>query len=88
MHELNPVRVPLAYLLKLARLFALVILMPSMNTEMWFHPVVQRNLGWIEQMQRYSLVAPVEKHLACGDVGVGGLAEPEVILSALVTAAD
>jgi len=62
------------------------VLAPAMNTEMWFHPVVQRNLGWIHEMPRYTVVPPVEKHLACGDVGFGGLAEPAVILSALVSA--
>jgi phosphopantothenoylcysteine synthetase/decarboxylase len=62
------------------------VLAPAMNTEMWFHPVVQRNLSWIEEMSRYRLVSPIEKQLACGDIGVGGLADPTLILAALVTA--
>lgn len=64
------------------------VLAPAMNTEMWFHPVVQRNLGWIAAMERYSMVQPVEKSLACGDVGLGGLAEPHEILAAILTAAE
>lgn len=63
------------------------VLAPAMNTEMWLHPVVQRNLSWIEDMPRYRLVSPIEKQLACGDIGVGGLAEPALILAALVAAA-
>lgn len=57
-----------------------VVLAPAMNTEMWLHPVVQRNLRWIEELQRYTLVDPVAKRLACGDIGVGGMAEPAVLL--------
>lgn len=64
------------------------ILAPAMNTEMWFHPVVQRNLDWITAMDRYSLIPPVEKVLACGDVGLGGLADPQVILTAILSAAE
>lgn len=62
------------------------VLAPAMNTEMWFHPVVQRNLGWLRELPRYSVVEPVSKRLACGDVGVGGLAEPEAILEAVLEA--
>lgn len=60
------------------------LLCPAMNTAMWQHPVVQRNLGWIEGLQRYRVVAPSHKRLACGDVGIGGLAEIDTILEALV----
>jgi phosphopantothenoylcysteine decarboxylase/phosphopantothenate--cysteine ligase len=60
-----------------------VVLAPAMNTEMWFHPVVQRNLRWLAELGRYRLVDPVEKRLACGDVGVGGLADPADILAAI-----
>lgn len=58
------------------------LLAPAMNTEMWFHPVVQRNIGWIDALGRYTWVAPTEKRLACGDVGVGGLADVADILAA------
>ena len=54
-----------------------------MNTEMWFHPVVQRNLGWIQDLGVYTLVEPVSKRLACGDLGMGGLADPADILAAV-----
>lgn len=58
-----------------------VALAPAMNTEMWLNPAVVRNLRWIAELGRYHLVEPVEKRLACGDVGVGGLAEPAEILA-------
>ena len=56
------------------------VLAPAMNTEMWFNPVVQRNLQWVQDLERYTIVSPVEKRLACGDYGVGGMAEPAEIL--------
>jgi phosphopantothenoylcysteine synthetase/decarboxylase len=61
------------------------LLCPAMNTQMWNHPAVQRNLGWLNDMGRYQIVAPTHKRLACGDVGVGGLAEVSDILAAIRT---
>lgn len=57
-----------------------VVIAPAMNTEMWLHPVVQRNLRWLEELGRSVRVDPVEKRLACGDVGPGALADPLEIL--------
>jgi len=62
------------------------LLAPAMNTEMYLHPVVQRNLGWLADLGRYAIVPPVEKRLACGDFGVGGLAAPEDLLAAALAA--
>lgn len=59
------------------------LLCPAMNTAMWEHPVVRRNLDWIAALGRYTLVSPTAKRLACGDVGVGGLAEIQDILAAI-----
>jgi phosphopantothenoylcysteine decarboxylase/phosphopantothenate--cysteine ligase len=59
------------------------LLCPAMNTAMWEHPAVQRNLRWLEELGRYTIVAPSAKRLACGDVGVGGLAEIPDILEAI-----
>jgi phosphopantothenoylcysteine synthetase/decarboxylase len=63
------------------------ILCPAMNTEMWAHPIVQRNLRWLEESGRYRIVPPVAKRLACGDVGVGALAEIPDVLEILVSEA-
>lgn len=59
------------------------VLCPAMNTAMWEQPAVQRNLRWLEELERHTLIAPVAKRLACGDVGVGGLAEVTDILAAI-----
>lgn len=59
------------------------VLCPAMNTAMWEAPVVQRNLRWIDELGGSTVVAPVSKRLACGDVGPGGLADPTEILEVL-----
>lgn len=56
------------------------LICPAMNTAMWDHPATQRNLAWLADLGRYEIVEPVAKRLACGDVGVGGLAEvPDIV---------
>ncbi len=57
---------------------------PAMNTAMWVHPVVQRNLQWLGALGRYRIVPPTSKRLACGDVGVGALADVSDIVSAVL----
>ena len=64
-----------------------VLLAPAMNTQMWDHPTTQRNLRWLEETGRYRIVAPTSKRLACGEVGVGGLAEVPDLLAAVQEAA-
>ena len=59
-----------------------VVLGPAMNTEMWNHPLVRRNLDILREAGRYTVVEPVVKRLACGDFGPGGLAEPAELLAA------
>jgi len=59
-----------------------VILGPAMNTEMWEHPVTIRNRRWLEENDRYTMVDPTDKRLACGDTGPGGLAKVPDLLSA------
>ncbi len=58
-----------------------VVLGPAMNTEMWQHPATQRNLELVRSYGRATVVEPSTKRLACGDVGPGGLAEPEELLA-------
>lgn len=62
------------------------LLCPAMNTEMWNQPVVQRNVRWIEETGRHRILPPVSKRLACGDIGVGGLAEVRDIVAAILEA--
>ena len=59
-----------------------MVLVPAMNTLMWEHPITAGQLrtlvGW-----GAAVVPPVAKELACGDVGIGGMAPPEAIAAAL-----
>jgi phosphopantothenoylcysteine decarboxylase/phosphopantothenate--cysteine ligase len=57
-----------------------------MNTNMWNHPATQENLRLLRQ-RGHLIVEPGDGILACGMVGPGRLAEPELIADAVVGAA-
>ena len=59
-----------------------VLLAPAMNPEMWGRPATQRN---VEQLRAdgISFVGPEPGDMACGEVGLGRLSEPERILEAI-----
>lgn len=47
-----------------------------MNTQMYTHPITAHHLSLIKTHLPYiELINPIEKILACGDVGMGGMAE-------------
>ena len=47
-----------------------------MNTQMYTHPITAHHLSLIKtQLPYIELINPIEKILACGDVGMGGMAE-------------
>lgn len=58
-----------------------VLMAPAMNTHMYDHPATQANLQTLRQ-RGVHLVDPGEGYLACGWVGKGRLAEPDVIVAA------
>ncbi len=57
-----------------------VLLAPAMNTQMWEHPAVQRNLATLAE-RGVRFVEPGEGYLACGWIGKGRLAEPDAIVA-------
>ena len=59
-----------------------VWLAPAMNTVMWNKPVVQGHLTTL-QVGGAKLIAPVSGLLACGEDGIGAMAEPQTIADAL-----
>ncbi len=59
------------------------IICPAMNTHMYEHPAVQRNLAQLEA-DGCTLVAPDAGNLACGTVGPGRLPDPAVIADRVV----
>ncbi|KAL9604086.1 MAG: hypothetical protein Q9179_001975 [Wetmoreana sp. 5 TL-2023] len=70
-----------------------IIVAPAMNTAMWLHPITRKQIktlqddwgveggpdGWVEVLK------PIEKTLACGDSGNGGMVDWTNIVSAIVT---
>ena len=51
---------------------------PAMNHAMWNHPATQANLK-VLQTHGVNLIAPESGEQACGEMGVGRMAEPETI---------
>ena len=65
-----------------------IVLAPAMNVAMWQNPLVQANvrrLIEVEEGRRFRFVDPTAKRLACGEVGIGGLASTEEIVAATLT---
>lgn len=54
-------------------------LFPSMNTHMWEHPAVQKNIELLKNFG-YFIYEPSEGDLACKEMGKGKLPDPEEIL--------
>jgi len=61
-----------------------VLFAPAMNHMMWNNPATQANVATL-QSRGFRMIAPTEGDMACGEFGVGRLAEPDAILSALET---
>ncbi|KAJ1883102.1 hypothetical protein LPJ57_000430 [Coemansia sp. RSA 486] len=56
---------------------------PAMNPMMWEHPVTEKQLDVLRQLE-FVVVDPIAKGLACGDVGMGAMAEPETIADIVI----
>lgn len=61
-----------------------VVVAPAMNSAMYLNPLVQKNLAALKALG-VSVVEPGVGELACGDSGVGRMAEPEQIFSLAVS---
>src|SRR5215468_3823373 len=59
-----------------------VLVAPAMNTQMFSHEAVRRNLDTLAS-RGVGFVEPGEGYLACGWIGKGRLAEPEEIVAAV-----
>lgn len=59
-----------------------IIVAPAMNTHMWEHPATNEQLVKIRAWYPHlSVVMPTEKTLACGDTGIGAMAEIPAIVA-------
>lgn len=59
-----------------------VLIAPAMNVRMWQHPATQRNLATLRG-DGIAVVGPNEGDMACGEYGLGRMAEPVEILDAI-----
>jgi phosphopantothenoylcysteine decarboxylase/phosphopantothenate--cysteine ligase len=59
-----------------------ILVAPAMHTEMWEHPAVVRSVETVAR-DGAVIVPPASGDLASGDVGVGRLADPPVIVEAV-----
>ena len=59
-----------------------VLVAPSMNVNMWNHPLTRANIARLVDVAGYHVVGPGAGFLACRWTGLGRLAEPSDILEA------
>lgn len=59
-----------------------VMIAPAMNVRMWDHPATQDNLATL-QSRGVRVIGPSEGDMACGEFGMGRMAEPAEILQAI-----
>ncbi|WP_395004899.1 bifunctional phosphopantothenoylcysteine decarboxylase/phosphopantothenate--cysteine ligase CoaBC [Cypionkella sp.] len=62
-----------------------VLVAPAMNVRMWHHPATQRNLAQL-RADGVRFVGPEAGEMACGEFGIGRLAEPETIFASIAAA--
>ncbi len=55
-----------------------IMIAPAMNPQMWANPITQRNFKTLLELG-YQSVDPAEGEMACDHVGIGRMAEPDVI---------
>jgi phosphopantothenoylcysteine decarboxylase / phosphopantothenate---cysteine ligase len=63
-----------------------VAVAPAMNVWMWEHPATQANLSVLKS-RGVRVIEPGKGDLACGDEGVGRMAEPDEIVNAALSIA-
>ena len=59
-----------------------VFMAPAMNTKMYEHPIVQRNMRQLQAVD-VQFIEPAYGELACNTVGKGRMEEPENIVAFL-----
>jgi phosphopantothenoylcysteine decarboxylase / phosphopantothenate---cysteine ligase len=57
-----------------------LLIAPAMNPRMWMHPATRANAATLASRNAF-FIGPAEGRMACGDVGIGRMAEPDQILA-------
>lgn len=60
-----------------------LILAPAMNTKMWVNKITKKHIDLVKEFYIAQVIDPIEKVLADGDEGMGGLAEDKTIIESL-----
>ncbi len=60
-----------------------VLMAPAMNVRMWEHPATRRNMERLKA-DGVRFVGPEEGDMACGEHGMGRMAEPQALLEAIL----
>ncbi|KAG0333126.1 hypothetical protein BG000_009453 [Podila horticola] len=60
-----------------------VIVCPAMNTNMWNHKFTAKHLAVLTDELHYRVIPPISKLLACGDLGIGAMADYRTIVDAI-----
>src|SRR5437868_1886506 len=58
-----------------------VLVVPSMNPEMWYDPMCQRNIDLLNATEKYRVLCPTRGQMLSGDFGIGA----QVSLQQIVT---
>ena len=61
-----------------------VILAPAMNETMYLNQIVQDNIKKLEKTGKYFFIEPEKGRLACGEEGIGKLANEEIIIERII----
>ena len=64
-----------------------VLVAPAMNVRMWDHPATQANLNTLIE-RGVGVIGPTEGPMACGEFGMGRMAEPDAILASVLRRLD
>jgi hypothetical protein len=59
-----------------------VIVVPSMNTEMWYDPHFQRSVDLLNETEKYRVLSPTEGQMLSGDIGWGAQVSLDEIVEA------
>jgi len=57
---------------------------PAMNTLMYEHPLTENHLRTVREVLGYTVIGPISKNLACGDIGQGAMSEWKDIVQLVV----
>eukprot|EP00128_Syssomonas_multiformis_P012375 Colp12_sorted_trinity150504_noHs@13893 len=60
------------------------VVAPAMNTHMWNHPFTAQHIAAVKTLN-IEVIPPIVKTLACGDTGVGAMAEAATIADYVIT---